>query len=54
MKIEIADNFLDPDQRSTIKIDNELSSFIENDEGNKIKSDIELLNDMGFDKKMIN
>ena len=54
MKIEIADNFLDPDQRSTIKIDNELSSFIENDEGNKIKADIELLNNMGFDKKMIN
>ena len=54
MKINLAENFLDPNQRNSLKIDNEINNFIENDEGLNIKTDIELLNSMGFNRKMIN
>ena len=35
-------------------IDDEINNFLNNDEGQNIKEDIELLKSMGFDKKMIN
>ena len=54
MEINVEENFFDQNQRNTLKIDSEISNFIENDEGQNIKADIELLKSMGFDKKMIN
>ena len=35
-------------------IDNEMENFLETNEGQNIRADIDLLNEMGFDKKMIN
>ena len=54
MKIDVEENFLDKNQRNTMTIDDEINDFIDKDEGRNIKADIELLNNMGFDKKMIN
>ena len=54
MEINVEENFFDQNQRNTLKIDSEISKFIENDEGQNMKADIELLKSMGFDKKMIN
>ena len=40
--------------RDTKTIENEMTNYLETEEGEKIKSDVELLRDMGYDKKMIN
>ena len=52
MKIDIEENLIE--QRKTSIIENEMKNILENDERISIKTDIELLNNMGFDKKMIN
>ena len=40
--------------RDTKTIENEMTNYLETEEGEKIKSDVELLQAMGYDKKMIN
>ena len=40
--------------RETQAIEKEMQSFINTEEGEKIKADVELLFDMGYEKKMIN
>ena len=40
--------------RNTLDVENEMNHYMATDEGDKIKEDIELLNDMGYDKRMIN
>ena len=40
--------------RDTQTIEKEMTNYLGTEEGEKIKSDVELLNDMGYDKKMIN
>ena len=54
MRINVEENLIEPNQRNTVGIDNEMESFMETSEGENIKSDIQLLFQMGFDKKMIN
>ena len=54
MEIDVEEDLLEPSRKNTITIDKEINDFIGNDEGQNIKADIELLNSMGFDKKMIN
>ena len=46
-------NLIEP-RRESIVIDNQIEDFLETNEGENIKSDIDLLVQMGFDKKMIN
>ena len=46
-------NLIEP-RRESFVIDNEIKDFLESNEGQNIKSDIDLLVQMGFDKKMIN
>ena len=53
MLINVEENLLDQSRSSTF-IDNEMNDFLETNEGQNIKADIDLLNEMGFDKKMIN
>ena len=54
MKIDIEEHLIELNQRNSINIENEINVFLNKDEGKSIKADIELLNNMGFDKKMIN
>ena len=54
MKIDVEENLIELDRKDSIIIDDELNKFLDKDEGQSIKSDIELLYNMGFDKKMIN
>ena len=54
MKINVEENLIDPNQRNTVTIEKEMQSFLETNEGENIKSDIQLLVQMGFDSKMIN
>ena len=54
MKINVEENLIDPNQRSSVTIENEMQSFLESNEGENIKSDIQLLTEMGFNKTMIN
>ena len=54
MKIDVKEDLLESKRKNTIEIDEEINDFIDNDESQNIKADIELLNNMGFDKKMIN
>ena len=55
MKIDVEENLIAPSGRTTsIQIDNEIENLLDTDEGQNIKADIELLKEMGFDKKMIN
>ena len=54
MKIDVEANLIDQDSRSSKAIDSEMYQFLDTQEGQNIKADIELLNSMGFDKKMIN
>ena len=54
MKINVEENLIDQNERNTVTIDNEIESFLETNEGENIKSDIQLLVQIGFDKKMIN
>ena len=54
MLVNVEENLIDESKRNTITINNELESFLESNEGQSIRADIQLLNDMGFDKKIIN
>ena len=54
MEIDVKEDLLsDPSRKNTASIEKELNDFFDHDEGQKIKSDIELLISMGFDKKMV-
>ena len=54
MEIDVKEDLLsDPSRKNTASIEKELNYFFDHDEGQKIKSDIELLISMGFDKKMV-
>jgi len=55
MKIDVEENLIAPSGRTTsIQIDNQIEDLLDTDESQNIRSDIELLKEMGFDKKMIN
>ena len=55
MKIDVEENLINPPERTnSISIDNEIENLLDTDEGQNIRSDIELLKEMGFNKKMIN
>ena len=54
MEINVEEDLLDSNRKNTIEIDEEINDFIDNDGSQNIKADIELLNNMGFDRKMIN
>ena len=54
MKIDVKENLIELERRDSVVIDDELNKFLDKDKGQNIKADIELLNNMGFDKKMIN
>ena len=54
MKIDVEENLIELDRRDSVNIDDELNKFLDKDEGQSIKADIELLNNMGFDKKIVN
>ena len=49
--IDLADKDI---ERDTEFIENQMSAFMATEEGQKIKDDIQLLKDMGYDNKMIN
>ena len=53
MLIDVEENLI-VQSRNTTMIDDEIENFLETNEGQNIKADIDLLNEMGFDKKMIN
>ena len=53
MKIDVRENLINA-QRNSNAIESEMDSFLETEEGKHIQADIELLNSMGFDKKMVN
>ena len=53
MNIDAQENFIE-DQRNSNAIDSEMNNLLDTEEGQHIKADIELLNSMGFDGKMIN
>ena len=53
MLLDVQENLIDQSRESLV-IDNQIQSFLESNEGQNIKSDIDLLVQMGFDKKMIN
>ena len=53
MKINVQENLINA-QRNSNAIESEMDSFLDTEEGKHIQADIELLNSMGFDKKMIN
>ena len=50
--IELLDN--DIERNSTSLIENQMTALMATEEGEKIRDDIKLLNDMGYEKKMIN
>ena len=52
MKIDVEEKLIESNQ--SFIIEDEINEFLDKDEGQNIKADIELLNNMGFDKKMIN
>ena len=54
MELNVEENLIEITQRDTVHIEKELDNYLETSEGQKIKADIELLKDMGFDKKIIN
>ena len=54
MELNVEENLIEITQRDTLHIEKELDNYLETSEGQKIKADIELLKDMGFDKKIIN
>ena len=53
MLIDVEDKLIDL-PKNTIIIEKQMVNFLRTNEGQNIKADIELLKDMGFDKKMIN
>ena len=54
MKIDVIENLIDSNQKDSLIIEDEINEFLDKEEGKSIKADIELLNNMGFDKKMMN
>ena len=54
MEPDIEEDLIDQGSRSSTAIEREMEMLLETEEGKNIKADIELLNSMGFDKKMIN
>ena len=55
MKIDVEEDLIDQNQRNnSFAIESEINDIIDNDVGQNIKADIELLNNMGFDIKMVN
>ena len=52
MKTDAEEKLIEPNQ--SFIIEDEINEFLDKDEGQNIKADIELLKNMGFDKKMIN
>ena len=53
MLINVEENLIE-EQRNSILIENEIETFLETNEGQSIKADINLLIEMGYEKKMIN
>ena len=53
MLINVEENLIEP-ARESLTIENQMEEMLESNEGQNIKSDIDLLVQMGFDKKMIN
>ena len=55
MKIDIEENLINPSERpSTILINNDIKNLLDTDEGKYIKEDMKFLEEMGFEKKMVN
>ena len=54
MKIDVEEDLIETNERNSMIIEDEINNFFDKEEGQNIKSDIELLNNMGFDRKMIN
>ena len=54
MMINVEQNLIDDKERNSTLIESEIEDFLETNEGQNIKADIDLLNQMGFEKKMIN
>ena len=55
MLINVEENLIEQNpQRNSNLIEDEIETFLETNEGQNIKTDIDLLCQMGFDKKMIN
>ena len=54
MRLNVEENLIDQPERNSSAIESEIESFLDTNEGQNIKEDIALLNEMGFDKKMIN
>ena len=53
MLLNVQENLIEP-ARESLTIDNQIEEMLESNEGQNIKSDIDLLVQMEFDKKMIN
>ena len=53
MLINVQDSLIE-NRRESIVIDDQIENFLETNEGKNIKADIDLLNEIGFEKKMIN
>ena len=54
MQINVEESLIEPGKNTSIMIDNQINDLLITNEGQNIKSDIDLLVQMGFDKKMIN
>ena len=54
MKNDVEENLIEVNQRNSFVVEDEINEFLDKEEGKSIKADIELLNNMGFDKKMMN
>ena len=54
MKNDAKEELIELPERNSEAVENEIKTFLATEEGQIIKADIELLNSMGFDKKMIN
>ena len=54
MELDAEEDLIEIPERSTLAIEHEMENFLDSEEGQSIKSDIELIKSMGFDKKMIN
>ena len=54
MRLNVEENLIDQSDRNSNAIESEIEIFLDTNEGQNIKADIELLTEMGFDRKMIN
>ena len=54
MQLNVEDNLLEQSQRNSTLIENEIDNILDSNQGQNIKTDIDLLRDMGFDRKIIN